>query len=221
MVAELNRRYLERVDGFTLAGIAANSKEALALLQESPVDLVLLDIFMPGQDGLQLLTSLREKSQNVDVILVTAARDKQSIQAALRLGAVDYLIKPFEFERFQTALLGFRKRIQIIQKRDTISQQELDEGIFAKGSDFTDDAGLPKGLDRNTLLRVWTHIEQIRGEFTAEEIAKSVGISQVSTRKYLKFFLQTDLLRVEINYGAVGRPVYKYHRINLNEKPRV
>ncbi len=77
---------------FELSGIANDAKEALEFLEKTNVDLILLDIYMPGMNGLQLLAKIRESHYPVDVLVVSAARDSNSIQAALRNGAVDYLI---------------------------------------------------------------------------------------------------------------------------------
>lgn len=208
MVAELNRRYIERVAGFLFCDMASNGDAALEILRSRQIDLVLLDIFMPGINGLELLSKIRQQNYSVDVIVVSAARDNESIQVALRNGAMDYLIKPFEFERFQTALLTFKKRVQLIKKNSHLSQRELDQQLFLGGIHINDE--LPKGLDRNTVKRVWDKILETEDEFTSEEMAKNVGISSVSIRKYLKHFENSDLLRAEILYGAVGRPVYKY-----------
>lgn len=211
MVAELNRRYLEKVDGFVLSAIVSNGDEALTYLQNHSVELVLLDVFMSGMNGLDLLAAIRREQYGIDVILVTAARDKQSVQAALRQGAVDYLIKPFEFERFQAALLAYRQRINFIKDEENLCQAALDEQVFGQYGRI-EKGELPKGLDRHTLKKVWHHIAATQGEFTAEMMAGLVGISQVTIRKYLKYLETTDLLRVTINYGAVGRPISKYQR---------
>ena len=208
MVAELNHRYINRITGFLFCGIASNGDEALKVLSEQQIDLVLLDIFMPNMNGLELLSKIRQQNYGVDVIVVSAARDNKSIKSALRNGAVDYLIKPFEFERLQTALVAFKKRLQLVNKQPNISQSDLDQQIFSGISQIT--VELPKGLDRNTIKRVWDEILQTEGEFTAETMAVSVGLSPVSIRKYLKHFQNTDLLSAEVSYGAVGRPVYRY-----------
>lgn len=103
MVAEFNKHYLEQIGGFALRGIAASVDEGLKLLEKKEIDLILLDIFMPGLSGLELLSQIRKMGKGVDVIVVSAAADSYSIKKALQYGAVDYLIKPFEFERFREA----------------------------------------------------------------------------------------------------------------------
>ncbi|MCG0040860.1 response regulator, partial [Escherichia coli] len=88
------------IEGFTVVAVAHSGHEALVKVNEYQVDLVLLDVFMPGQNGLKVLQEIRTKQEEIDVIFITAASDAQTIQQALRYGAIDYLIKPFTFERF-------------------------------------------------------------------------------------------------------------------------
>lgn len=212
MVAEFNRRYLEKVEGFVVVAVARSAKEALTLLERHEIDLVLLDLFMPGMNGLELLADIREKGKGVDVLIVTAACDSLSIKQALRNGAIDYLIKPFEFERLSAALSDYRNQVLFMRNRDVMSQDELDRRIL--GKEQQGQAELMKGLDRNTLKRVWDNIREITGTFTTDEMANRVGISRVSMRKYLDFLKQIDVLHMEITYGSVGRPVYKYRCTN-------
>ena len=86
MVGKLHEHYLTQIKGFQLCDIVRNSDEALKIMQTKEYNLVILDIFMPGMDGLQLLAKIREQEYDVDVIIVSAANDKDKIKAALRLG---------------------------------------------------------------------------------------------------------------------------------------
>lgn len=215
MMAEINRSYVEKVDGFLFCGIATTGAEALEILKKKQIDLVLLDIYLPDSNGLDILAKIRQQNYSVDVILVSAAKDNQSIQTGLRNGAVDYLIKPFEFDRLRTALVGFEKRLEFIKKYSNVSQSDLDQQIFS-GS-YHVDIQLPKGLDVNTIKKIWGKIQETQSEFSAGQMANRVGISPVSMRKYLKHFQDTKLLSTEISYGGIGRPVYKYRCINDKE----
>lgn len=213
MVAELNRRYLEQLEGFLLIAIARNVKEALNIIEKHEVDLILLDIFMPKTNGLELLHQIREQKQKIDVIVVSAANDMPTIKEVLRNGAVDYLIKPFEFERLSAALADYRNQTLYMRNRDVMNQEELDRRLFSR--DQQGQQELAKGLGRNTLKVIWEIVRATQSEpFTTEEMAKQVGISRVSMRKYLDFLKQLDVLSMEVNYGTIGRPVYKYRCIN-------
>ncbi|MBP2653143.1 MAG: dcuR [Firmicutes bacterium] len=215
MVAELNRRYLEQVEGFILVAVVRSVDEALKIMDGHHIDLILLDIFMPGMNGLELLAYIRKAGKGIDAILVTAACDRHNINEALRYGAVDYLIKPFEFERFNAALAAYRKRSVCIKDQSAMTQAELDERILWR--EYPEQDKLPKGLDRNTLKKVCEYIQSLNGtSFTTKYLADSMGISRVSMRKYLDFLEQIKVLDMEVTYGSVGRPVFKYHCINMN-----
>ena len=208
MVAQLHEHYLSQIKGFELCDMCRNGDEALRLLQSRSYDLLILDVFMPSMDGLQLLAKIRENGFDVDVIIVSAANDKDKIKQALRLGAVDYIIKPFEFERVNLALNNYLKRYHIVEDQDIIEQSELDKTIIRNEKEPV--VTLPKGLDKNTLSVVWKCILTFDGMFTTEEVSAKVGISRVSIRKYLEFLKSVRLLKLDLHRGSVGRPVYKY-----------
>lgn len=216
MVVKFNKYYLEQVGGFQLKAVAASADAAFKILELEPIDLILLDIYMPGIDGLELLSQLRKMDKNVDVIIVSAAKDSISIKKALQHGAVDYLIKPFEFERFNSALSSFKNREKFMNGQENISQEELDKHLHNNGHSSNIET-LPKGLDRNTLKHVWDKILEIEDTaFSTEELAVLLGISRVSIRKYLNFLEEIEALRKEVIYGSLGRPIYKYTYIKSN-----
>lgn len=213
MVAELNRIYLSRVAGFDLVASVRSAAEALELLRARPVDLLLLDIFMPGQNGLELMEAIRRQALDVDVIFVTAARDTTTIGRALKLGAVDYLIKPFEFERLKQALEHYRETNHAFRGGQALDQTELDKRLARRPADGPTAEGLPKGLDRNTLAKVLQVIAEQPEDapwFTSEEMAQRMGISRVSVRKYVEFLCTLKVLRMEPGYGTGGRPVHRF-----------
>ncbi|WP_342439070.1 response regulator [Paenibacillus sp. FSL L8-0436] len=212
MVAKFNRHYLEQVQGFEFAGWASSGDEAAKMLMDREVDLILLDIYMPHTNGLQLLSSLREQGSMVDVIVISAASDNGSIRKALQHGAVDYLIKPFEFARFQAALSAYREDHLLMKHREHLSQEQLDKLLRHSLGTEEDKAGtLPKGLAEGTLESIWNTIQQLeRPVFSTEDITASAPLSRISVRKYLAFLTEAGVLEMEISYGAVGRPVYMY-----------
>ncbi|MPN47629.1 Transcriptional regulatory protein DcuR [bioreactor metagenome] len=172
---------------------------------------------MPGMNGLELLTQIRKVGKGVDVIVVTAACDNISIKTALRFGAVDYIIKPFEFERLEAALAAYRELAQLMKDQERINQLESDQCILYKEPALP--ANLPKGIDRNTLKNIWEKIHLMkRTAFSTEEMAGNVGISRVSMRKYLEFLHHIGILELELLYGTIGRPVYKYRCKSLANK---
>ena len=104
MVAMINEQYVRRNKQFCVVGVCKDGKSALEYLKENTVDLIVLDVFMPHMDGFETLQQIRKNKISAEVIMVTAANDRESLEEALHLGIIDYLVKPFTFERFQMAL---------------------------------------------------------------------------------------------------------------------
>ncbi|NWQ43214.1 response regulator [Bacillus sp. EB106-08-02-XG196] len=212
MVAEFNKRYLKEMNGFSLSGIVHNVKDAMEFLNKEQVNLILLDVYMPGANGLELLQFIREQKMEVDVILITAAADTEKIQTAIRMGVVDYLIKPFEFERFNQALVKYKDKYALFEKKQVFNQEELDDRILHSeqrpaGETIND---LPKGLTSSTLQNILIVIKSKEGAlFSTDDIAESTYISRVSVRKYLKYLTYLGVLEESLTYG-IGRPVYYY-----------
>ncbi|MEW4372048.1 response regulator [Paenibacillus kandeliae] len=216
MVAEMNKFYLSQVEGFQFGGWAASASEALDLLEQQSFELVLLDIYMKEQNGLELLSEIRRANLSMDVIIISAASDKESIRYALQNGAVDYLIKPFEFERFRSALAAYRERYSLLYSNSSLAQAELD--MLTQPSSQPDRAVLSKGFTRTTLRLVWEAIQAHQGpSFSSEEIAGVTGLSRVSVGKYLIALEELKVLELETTYGTIGRPVKKYHIVPGSE----
>ncbi|OIU71859.1 response regulator [Rossellomorea aquimaris] len=211
MVANFNQTYLQDIEGFELMGVSCSIKNAKDMLKRFKIDLILLDVFMPGeQTGMDLLEEIRLEQYEADVILITAAAEVENIQTALRLGVVDYLIKPFEFERFKNALTSYRHTKQSLQQQETIGQDELDLLLNKKMHQANEGESLPKGLTSSTLSAIY---EEIRGfaeeSFSTDDLAENMSISRVSIRKYLKFLTDIGVVDESLIYG-IGRPVYQY-----------
>ncbi|MNO33408.1 Transcriptional regulatory protein DcuR [compost metagenome] len=210
MVSEMNKFYLQQVEGFRAEGWASSSEEALSLLAEKSCDLILLDIYMKESNGLELLSEIRRKGLKVDVIVISAASDKTSIQEALQNGAVDYLIKPFEFSRFRAALNAYKEQNRLFRTQDRLNQSELDKLSRFK-QERRASHELAKGFTRQTLQTVWKAVEACGCElFSAEDISGLSGISRVSVGKYLVGMTEMGVLEMDLVYGSVGRPVQKY-----------
>ncbi|MEW4150726.1 response regulator [Bacillus thuringiensis] len=211
MVAMLNTHYLEQVGGFELVQAVNSVKSAIEILEKSRVDLVLLDNFMPEETGFELLMYIRNQEKEIDIIMISAVHDMGSIKKALQYGVVDYLIKPFTFERFKEALTIYREKLTFMKEQQKISQSELDSLILQKEKrEPTVTKELPKGLTKQTLQLIWQKIESLNGRvFTTDEMAQLVGISRVSIRKYVIFLTDIGVLENEMMYQHVGRPVSK------------
>lgn len=215
MVRQINSKFLNKVKGFSLLKAATNLSEAKEFLENNTVDLILLDVFLPNENGIDLLKWLRKNEILSDVILITADKSIDRIKDAFRYGVVDYLIKPFTFERFHEALDIFKERLDSFNSSETIEQSELDKLILSnKNKESIEEESkfnLEKGFNKYTYNAISNELENITEEyFTTEELSEKLGIAKVTVRKYLDYMSKQGELVKIIEYGKVGRPLYKY-----------
>lgn len=211
MVAYLNEKYINSFPEFEIIDKVSNGEEALKILESKPCDLVILDIYMPKFNGLELLREVRRKFIKVDIIFITAAKEHDVIDQALKLGAIDYLVKPFEFERLKQALKNYLNRYEVFSNKDSINQKDIDK---LTNVDSMDAHSLPKGLQEKTLSKIMkVMLDNNQQYLSADEIAELVGISRVTVRRYLEYEESIGVLECEIKYGSVGRPSYVYKMI--------
>ncbi|HWK24432.1 MAG TPA: response regulator [Ureibacillus sp.] len=217
MVREVNRQFIERVEGFKVTAMCSNGVDGFNKIVEQKPDLVIMDIFMPEQDGLITLRKIRNANLPVDVITVTAANDMQTIQQILHLGVYDYIMKPFTFERIQQTLLNyFNFKLKSFGVQD-ITQKELDEMIHpyrdieeSNGIETTLLTELPKGFNRTTLDKVMHFVKSSKEGVSADEVAAGIGVARVTARRYLDFLEKQNFISVDVHYGGVGRPINHY-----------
>ena len=213
MVRQINSKFLNKVEGFSLEKAVANLSEAKEFLENNNIDLILLDVFLPNENGIDLLKWLRKNEISCDVILITADKSIDRIKDAFRYGGVDYLIKPFTFERFKESLDIFKERLNSFKNNETIEQGELDKLILNnKNKESRDeDLSLEKGLNKYTYNSIANELNNINAEyFTTEELSEKLGIAKVTVRKYLDYMSKQGILEKIIEYGKIGRPLYKY-----------
>jgi two-component system, CitB family, response regulator len=212
-ISELHRRFTERNDGFEVVGIANTIADAEEMTEVLAPDLVLLDLFFPEGNGLELLRRLRAGAVPADVILITAARDMTALKEALRGGVFDYIIKPVFLPRFQEALAKYRDYVASMRSGGTLDQKDVDRLLRAHPSRQSDDMQTPKGIDSLTLSKVRQVFACRSGDtFSAEEVAERVGVSRSTARRYLEHLVGDGFLVADLLYGVVGRPERRYFR---------
>ncbi|GGX70723.1 response regulator [Streptomyces minutiscleroticus] len=209
-VARVNAAYVAKVPGFHVAGRAHSAAEALALLDASPrPDLVLLDHYLPDDTGLTVVREMRRRGHQADVIMVTAARDVATVQAAMRHGALQYLVKPFAFAGLRAKLEAYAALRRTLDGGGEAEQAEVDR-IFGALSAGSRPADLPKGhslATADTVRRALVHAE---GPLSAQEIAERTGLSRQTAQRYLKLLERTGRARLSLRYGDAGRPEHRY-----------
>lgn len=205
-ISLLHRTFLARDNRFALAHAFSNGHEALEWLLHHTADLIILDVYMPRTTGLELLRTLRMEGIGIDVIMVTAANDSKTVDALLKLGVTDYLVKPFAASRFQQALDTFCQHREAVS-HDNVSQQELD-ALFPSAAPAV---SIPKGLQTRTLDRIRACLRQIpQAGATCETIADCSGFSTVTVRRYLTYLVSQGEAVTQVNYDTGGRPCMLY-----------
>lgn len=212
MVAMLNRRYTEKDPRFTVVKECISGQIALDYLRVHPVDLVILDMYMPQMNGLDVLRRLRAAGVSTDVIMITAASDTATVEAAMRLGVVDYLVKPFEYERFCQALDSFDRRRRAITG-ENVSQEQLDQLLYSSsqpGAAVQAASALPKGLQEKTMEYIKQYLQGQTDGHTCEQIAAGVGLSAVTVRHYMNYLVESGQAKSSVDYSTGGRPSVLY-----------
>jgi len=217
MVAEVNRQFVESVDSFTVIGSAATGAEALERIAELKPDLTLLDIYLPDTDGVAVLHEIRRRLLPTDVILITAAQDVPTIQDVIRHGAIDYIIKPFKFNRLKAALESYASmHARFAQHRGLVDQETIDRFTRGGVSGAGRTENLPKGLHEMTLKQIYIYLLRQGKSLSADEVAAGVGLARVTARRYLDYLQRVGKVALELQYGSVGRPVNRYRIIDVS-----
>ncbi|MEH7117505.1 response regulator [Neobacillus vireti] len=214
-IAEIQKRFLDLIDGFQPVGIAATYIEAKTLSEILQPDLILLDVYFPDMNGLEFLKETKLHTKQIDVIMITAAKEMDKVESAIRLGVFDYIIKPVVFERFKQSLQRYQeyraKFQKLAQESIFVSQQEVDKLLWKENDNTTSEkAYLPKGIDPLTLDKVIEVLGKVRSGLTAETVAKEVGVSRTTARRYLEHLVSTEKIEADLSYGTVGRPERVY-----------
>jgi response regulator of citrate/malate metabolism len=208
MSASVHRSYTERIPGYSVVGEAHTGAEALEVIRTLAPDLVLLDIYLPDMSGLEVIRRLRELPTSPDVIAVTAAKDVETLRAAMQGGVVHYLVKPFLFDTFRERLERFAVLRGRLNRLRDASQEDVDH-LFsllrAQGR-----GGLPKGISAPTLGLVVDAVRESSGELTAIDVAAWAGISRGTARRYLEYLASLGSVELSLRYGAAGRPEHLY-----------
>lgn len=212
MVASINSQFARKTPGVKIIATFHDGKDALSFLEKNEVDLLLLDLYMPSFSGLELLEALRRSRNEVDVIMITAANDIDNINKALHLGILDYLIKPFQYERFEEAMNKYVLRHTLMKTGIKFSQSDIDQLINMKDSAAkAQEMEFEKGIQRKTLELIRNCLKKHPGHFlSSEQIASETELSKVTIRRYMNYLIEKNKAASRIDYSTGGRPCVEY-----------
>lgn len=182
---------------------ASTGDEALARLAEEPADLVLSDIRMPGMDGMALLSRLAENGHDLSVIMVTSVQDVETAIKAMRLGAVDYIVKPFNLDEIDIAV---ERAIEVLRlRRENASyQRELEDKVLLRTAE------LREALARLDVTYGST-LEALVNALDAREHETQSHSQRVRayTLRLAAPFPMSDPLRISLGHGALLHDIGK------------
>jgi response regulator of citrate/malate metabolism len=213
MVAKVHAAFVARVPAFTVVGVAHTGADAVAAVARLRPDLVLLDIYLPDMTGIDVLRRLREAEPDVDVLVITAAREVDTVRNALRGGVVNYLLKPFDADALRARLEQYATTRLSLSAAPTLAQTDLDRlfgGRPGRPGGCVRDDPVPKGLSPESAELVRRVLRDADGDLSASECAERSGLSRVSARRYLEHFIETGQAEVRLRYGVAGRPQRRY-----------
>ncbi|HHV65956.1 MAG TPA: response regulator [Peptococcaceae bacterium] len=208
MVAEFNKSYVKQIGHpFTVIGSCFTEEQALEIVKTNTPDLILLDIYLPNGNEINLLKTIRKHNFLLDVIIITAAKDSATVQEALRYGAVDFLIKPFGFKRFKQSLLNYSRLKKIIDSEEQIKQIDLDSRFELL--EINNNSFLPKGVHLPTLKLINDYLYEQTSPKSCKEISEELSMSRITTWRYLEYLVKEGMVSVSLEYG-IGRPTKMY-----------
>ena len=201
MVAMIHKEYFKKKDLTDDLNHVTSIEDAREYLANNDVDLIVLDNYLIDGQGIEYLPELK----GYPIIMITAANDVQTVEAALSNGVVDYLVKPFTYERFAQAIDKVQDYVKLLSK-EKINQDLIDEYLNS-GRIEEDEDNLPKGLSRIALKKVLGAIKHHNSGFTTQQIADKLDISRITIRKYLNHLVNINILSEDAEYYTSGRPV--------------
>ncbi len=216
-VARIHSSFISRIDGYEVVGVAHSGAEANRVVGELEPDLILLDLYLPDVFGLDLLNQLRVNGMHCDVIVISAANESETVQHAVQLGVVNYLLKPFTFADLQSRLDDYRSQRVSPRPQRLDDQSEIDR-LFGRGESAPLEQ-LPKGMSPETAQSIIAALTNSSVPLSSLECADKVGISRVSARRYLEHFKTLGLIDVTLRYGSAGRPERRYTLVSGPTRP--
>lgn len=207
MVAKVHAGFVRQTPGFEVAGVAHTGAKAVEEARRLKPDLVLLDIHLPDISGLELLHQLREAVPELDVLVISAAREADTVRRALRGGIVHYLMKPFSWEDLRERLEHYQQTYRSLAASNATAEQADVNRVFGVSRR---ERPLPKGCSVETLRMVEGLLKDTGTDISATEAADLLGTSRVSARRYLEYLNEEGRVTVQLRYGGVGRPERRY-----------
>lgn len=222
VAAKIYEQFTHTLPEFRVIASASSGKQALELLKVFKPNLILLDVFLPDTNGIDLLWEVRKNHRGIDVILITAANDADTIGEAIRGGAFSYIIKPIMIDKFLSTLQQYAFTRSQLTTTKVMEQRDVDQFFHSADrsqakAEETESVQLPKGIDKHTLKLIREQMMEETRSVNADELSQLIGASHSTVRRYLEYLVTNRELEVEVLYGSVGRPERRY-KLSKNGK---
>jgi response regulator of citrate/malate metabolism len=197
---------------FQVVAASESCAEALIQFEAFKPQLVFVDITLPDGNGLDLIRQLREQHIDCHFIMTTAERETATVEKAVQLGVIDYLVKPIRMSRVNQALNDYLEYKQKLVSTSTVDQDDIDQ--LLRKSTTKPVRQTPKGIDATTLesLKELLYREKLH-DFSADDIGQWMNFSRITARRYLEYLESEGVLRLVLNYNTGGRPRRLYQMI--------
>lgn len=216
-VAEINAAYVAKDLDFEVIGIAHTAAVGFSMVVEEKPDLVLLDLYLPDEHGLELFARLQQlpRGSKPDVFVITAAKDSQNLKDAIQLGAATYIVKPFAGHELIERLRTYKTAIERLNSTDSLSQEEADAALaLMRGNKLPENTEVTSSNPTTTLIL--NCLESAGEAMSAADIAEALGISRATAQRYLSQMADRKLVILELQYGNAGRPINNYRLVIKN-----
>lgn len=210
-IADIHRRFIDRIEGFEVVGSAHTGVEAKDWISALKPDLILLDVYLPDMMGTELLSYIQRESPDSDIIFITAASEVHVVKQAFRGGVFDYILKPLTFDRFRESLFSYKEKRITLSTSGHLEEESIhllwnqQKNVLPSENIFT-----PKGIDPKTMEKVLFHLSEQTSGITAEKFGVISGLSRSSSRRYLEYLVSENQASAELIYGTIGRPERRY-----------
>jgi DNA-binding NarL/FixJ family response regulator len=201
LVVDDNPKYLQ--DALPMYGyevtVATDGVQALKILartnlKENPFDLILLDVMMPNMNGWDTLKSIRnnEKTKHIPVIMLTALNEEQKMVSGLKIGADDYIVKPF-------VLPNLLARIEAVLRRSAWQKNEVKSHDLPFGSDEPVEALTLREIEVLTLVAQGANNQVIADKLFVKEVTVKTHLNSIFKKLKVTNRTQAVLLAMQMN----------------------
>lgn len=205
-------RFLQEQKLFSSVGGASNAEQAISDLKKYSYGIIILDLDS-SKSNMDLLKWIRAEKLFVCAIMMSLDNSVEYISEAFSYGVSDYIIKPNTQKRFcEAAVRAVHKRECLLQYK-VMSQEEVDQCITSSVF-IAPNESRSKGISSETLSFIKSAVSQMSPGFTSAQVAQQTGLSRITVRKYLERMCEDGTLKIELEYGEIGRPEKHYYPLD-------